>query len=471
LLINLRGAAKRLQLSSSTSLLAATYLLRYLRYENDDIVRDITSVVAACLLLAYKVRENFKPKMFKKIVLCSYCQVFNREEGSVGTSADNYLSRSLKMEETILLALRHDLYVPDIASMAFAEWVHQGNGQTPAADETEIGAEELAEGEEEATAAVLAVREGGKASCVCSSSNLLFADENGPLENLLDLSLSLTVAYPSIWLALPSEMSTVCALFVDLLAQAVVTQVMNAPPTDDFRIHRHTISPTPLFLAVWNLATHSLGISIRQCVWGVGLFATATAGTNTSGSGAGGLEELEWFPDLRQDGRVPVHYNWTRVLSLVQELLQAWLERGLLSPPLPSFSSVAQVIASSGSSTVDTHKYKLRCPWLSECRSGSSLPLRASSSLTVISRDIYAGSLAANIDEPSDVAGGGVSGDENGSHVTSFLLPSKIRMNASIDVRGSAPVTLRSWPSSKQLKREIKAAQAVGHEYCGYSPR
>ena len=73
-------------------------------------VGDVTSNIAACLLLGMKARGVFKSKMLKKIVQSSYCQVFNREESDVGHTSDSYIQRTLEKEEHILNVLKHGMY-------------------------------------------------------------------------------------------------------------------------------------------------------------------------------------------------------------------------------------------------------------------------------------------------------------------------------------------------------------------------
>lgn len=49
--------------------------------------------------------------------------MYSREEVDVGSSSDLYIPRALAQEEALQLALRHDLYVPDLCSIALsAAW-------------------------------------------------------------------------------------------------------------------------------------------------------------------------------------------------------------------------------------------------------------------------------------------------------------------------------------------------------------
>lgn len=99
--------------------------LHHSNYEDQDLIRESTSLLSAVIMLACKYHNLWKVKYMSRLIRVIYCQVFRRDEkdliqqqqllnsgsnGSVHHIEDSYLPRVLNMEIVISECLGYDLY-------------------------------------------------------------------------------------------------------------------------------------------------------------------------------------------------------------------------------------------------------------------------------------------------------------------------------------------------------------------------
>ena len=108
--------------SHSTLLHAAQLLQRALGFMSDVAQEKTAALTAACILLAVKSRGYFRVKMLRKVSLVAYCHVHGRDtkDKTVQAMVPSLQSRVLTAEAVVLQLLHHDIFVPDVFSVAAA---------------------------------------------------------------------------------------------------------------------------------------------------------------------------------------------------------------------------------------------------------------------------------------------------------------------------------------------------------------
>ena len=145
LLEGLCKLSKKLEQPPLVTVHAVTILLRFLRFckGGNEAVRDASSLLAACMLLAQKARNTFKPKKMRDLVASAYSVVFKRTEVDPEFSTPAIMEVVVTMEASLLGALRHDVFVPDVMSLALIHWCKiQGkssNSESPDDEESRSG--------------------------------------------------------------------------------------------------------------------------------------------------------------------------------------------------------------------------------------------------------------------------------------------------------------------------------------------
>ena len=125
---NLDLISKRLNHSYTILTLSLCLYLRFFRFCGESAVashdlNDDLAVVAAIVILALKVRQEFKSKMITKIVTICYSVIFNRTEESCNLLSDSY--HFMRVHEKVYYIwniLRNDLYLLDVKSLVLSNY-------------------------------------------------------------------------------------------------------------------------------------------------------------------------------------------------------------------------------------------------------------------------------------------------------------------------------------------------------------
>ena len=119
----------------------------------------------------------------------------------MGSSSDLYIPRALAQEEAMQLALRHDLYVPDLCSMALsAAWSSNRKHSTLSAAAGGSGSATGSGSKRPSTS-----NSGSGASSSSSVPSLTYMDTR----DWADVAAAIATTHPRLWQALPPDLASV----------------------------------------------------------------------------------------------------------------------------------------------------------------------------------------------------------------------------------------------------------------------
>lgn len=395
----------------STAVYTVNLMLRFLRVANDSSCSDATSVIGAILLLSMKTQKEFKPKNFKKLVRSAYCQVFSREESTVGSSSDPYLQRTLDKEAEVLHLLRHDLFVID-SSMFFFGFESRETLKHYTLLEWEAYS---------------------RASDDC-----------------MELAVTLASFLSPVWSILPQELSLVAAFVMAPLLKAIIVFEMHLFIPS---LIRNTLpTPTPDFLNVLRTSVNQCHLTKYQIAWALSLFAQSLILVSP--------EEIAWLRvGAETSATVPSTEAWRTMLGLLSKWFLDWSELAKITepslppppPPQLSFASASASAAIFKPVPMMPGSLKTRLPWVQECNNGSIIDVNDTSSIVTMGKDLFSVDVATN-----------ALAESNLTHVLQHLPPSSSSSNLK-------SLTLRAWPNAKDAHREARKVSLAELEGVGCS--
>jgi len=374
---NLRKSSNRLNNFALTTLHAVTLLIRYLSYSGatDTVSREAVPLLAVCLMLAEKARGNFTPAHTERIATAVYCEVYGRDDAG---NIDPILERMANMEQTVLQVLRYDLFLPDVLSLTYAAWCP-------------------IEG---------------------AINDLWFFDRQvGSIQACGTLGVAIATTFPRVWQAMLPDVVSLVTLLVDCVACEL----------SELRVYGgDALMPQTLFLAMWQVGSHTMRQSVVQMLWNVNFVASIAAKIPSNLYPA-------WFLEISEEAdRRHGKLDWADVLSGVGPLVERWIHQGnLLSHQLntktPEYQTTEGVFGSY---------CRTRFPWLTTANSASGGVIdanKSADSLVAISKEMY-----------------------------SIQLPAVHFPTLELSTADEVPSTLRAWPTERAARKEAAQFKAAG---------
>ena len=396
---------------------AITILLRFLHFcrRGNDAVRNASSLLAACMLLAQKARNAFKPKKMRDLVASAYSVVFKRTEVDPEFSTPAIMEMVVSIEASVLDALRHDVFVPDVMSLALVHWCNlQGKPGDPEAPDEEQLRDSFSD--------------------ACGTQKRDFGH----------LAVLLSRHMPALWLAMPID----TALIACLIAERVCLYIHRDPNKE---------RPPTLLLALWRTATFGMHVPYRQLMFFISEICNAM--------GALKLQEVpSYLKDAKgKEGKDSAAELWAALLTIVPDTLHRWFKgdqllRVTLDDHEMTFSDIVP--------------FRTRLPSLPAAENGPEWTLqfqatgdRKCGDTQAVTREMF---LAAADEKCLAQA--------NVTHVTPQLAPHRpphsVTGMSSPGKAGDSGVgcAIRRWPERKQMLKESKWARSVGVSHLGVSP-
>ena len=383
LLSNLRKTGCRMRCFSMTTLHAATLLGRYLSYSGttDLVSREATPLVAACFMLAEKARGSFVPSHIARIVTSVYCEVFGRDDKDTVGNIDHFVQRAIRMEETVLQVLRYDIFVPDVLALTYATWCP-----------LEEAIHDL----------------------------WIFDRHVGSLYACGSLAVAIATTYPRWWQAMLPDVACLSSLLVDCVACEIA----------ELRIYGgKVLNPQTLFLALWQVGTHTMRQTPSQMFWAVNAVANISAKIPKT-------LLPEWFTKMVEGE--PGLLDWQVLMNSVGNVVERWMAQGELLAHQFKHEGPEVLAAKS----VYGASCRTRFPWLnSGARAGVSAggvvdATQGESRMSAMSKEMYS------------------------TYLPAVQFPD-VRASRMEDLH----VNLRPWPTDRAARKEAAQFKAAGLEH------
>ena len=102
---------------------------------------EIAVVFCSLYVTGTESRNAFKPKKIRDLVVSAY-SVFKRTEVDPEFSTPAIMEMVVAMEASVLSALRHDVFVPDVISLTLIHW-YEISGKSSDKDADDFDEEQL----------------------------------------------------------------------------------------------------------------------------------------------------------------------------------------------------------------------------------------------------------------------------------------------------------------------------------------